>query len=57
MLAPRCLRCAAPFEPASPRQDHCTQCGIEVARLIAADEKRRKPRFAARDFTDRIYAR
>lgn len=52
MTAPRCSRCGQPFEMRCPDDRHCQPCAVAVAALIAADAKRRLPRFAvAKDLT------
>lgn len=44
---PTCRRCGDPFERLTREQVHCIRCGHEVATIIAADERRRTPRFRA----------
>lgn len=51
MTAPRCTRCGQPFDLRCPDDTRCAPCQREVDRVIAADEKRRTPRFPVKDFT------
>jgi DNA-directed RNA polymerase subunit RPC12/RpoP len=49
----RCLRCGDETPRLTPHQIHCLRCAREVAALIAADERRRTPRFGrAKDLTE-----
>lgn len=45
MTAPRCTRCGDAFEPGALRQTRCAPCETQVAAIVAADAKRRAPRF------------
>jgi len=47
----RCLRCGDETPRRSADQIHCPRCAIEVATLIAADTRRRTPRYPASDRT------
>jgi exosome complex RNA-binding protein Csl4 len=40
-----CQRCGDPMERRTILQTRCLRCEAEVARLIAADAKRRTPRW------------
>jgi hypothetical protein len=42
---PRCRRCGDEFVRRTVSQIHCISCATEVAALIAADDRRRAPRF------------
>lgn len=52
----KCKRCGLDYTVTVAEQEHCITCGTEVARLIAADERRRWPRFPARDMTGLVTA-
>lgn len=47
----RCARCGAEFPVRQVDDRHCPPCEREVLALIAADTRRRQPRFAAKDTT------
>lgn len=52
----KCLRCGDEFAIAHPKQQDCNRCVLEVAAIVVADERRRLPRFPARDLTP-VYGR
>lgn len=41
----RCLRCGVESPRLTVDQVHCPKCAVEVAAVIVADERRRRPRF------------
>jgi hypothetical protein len=47
----RCSRCGLETPRLTVDQRHCPRCRGEVDRLIAADARRREPRFRAKDMT------
>ena len=47
----KCRRCGQESARLAPHQEHCPRCAVEVANLILADERRRAPRFRAKDMT------
>lgn len=46
-----CRRCGAETPRLTLSQTHCPPCQRDVDRLVEQDEKRRTPRFPAKDFT------
>lgn len=46
-----CLRCGERTPRLTLTQVHCPRCEREIAAIVAADAKRRTPRFPARDLT------
>ena len=50
----KCSRCGAEIPRTDARQTRCKPCQATVDQLIAADTKRRQPRFAARDLTGNL---
>lgn len=47
----RCHRCGREQVRLTKDQVHCLPCAMDVAERIAADEKRRTPRFPVKDTT------
>lgn len=52
-----CSRCGASVPRTESQQTRCQPCEQAVGRLIAADARRRTPRYPARDWTGRVLAR
>ena len=50
----KCPRCGDQFQVQTIAQVRCVPCGVEVARLLEADAKR-KDRFPAKDLTGAVY--
>jgi uncharacterized protein with PIN domain len=51
-----CAHCGIRTPRLTIAQTRCPDCQGRVDRQMAADARRRAPRFAARDFTGRLYA-
>ena len=47
----KCLRCGDRFELRTADQIHCLRCAAEVAAIVSGDDKRRAPRFPAKDYS------
>ena len=51
-----CPRCGQSLPVLEVQQTRCVRCTSEVTQIIAADARRRLPRFPARDLTGRTLA-
>lgn len=50
----KCARCGQDTPRLTVTQRYCTPCGREVEAITKADERRRQPRFAAKDLTGTV---